>query len=649
MDVQSVTDRTIYPIVAFAFAIQCIAIRGTNLGLDGGLSLALGIIPVRDALSFLAHDVHPPLYYLALRGWLAFVGAHPFTVKFFTVIFSTLSVVAFGSWLSRFVSPRAALRGSLLLALSPILVGDAATVRDLAPGLFFLVVNSWAYCEVRRNPLSRWWTSVYLASGITAIWTSFLAVGVLVGQALHLALTRGKGTLFRLLCLIGVSIVPWIVFALTQGWLTTLLSGGPTTGATRPSFLASLRMALGLLVTGSDATRGWVLAFCLLALAVTLVRGSGASVGSNLDFNLDESASRAVFSRFLPNILLAGPPGLDVLRCETFVIVELAVTMGFALGVTSAWLKLDVPSRYLAPVLPFWLLLIVSLAEQVKSRTRAWAAVALLAMINVVNLIGWYRQPTLPPSFWNPSSVQRFLDERLRPHDHAVFLTLEQAGYYSALSSHPHAWVAIPVGTSYLERNASAIASQKLRPLLRSPGTIWLVEYHGVLGSGQRAVDEWLERQAYPLASSTLSDSDVHPYLTGASLGPDRIVDARFADDVTLAGAAFPSAVPPGGSIPVRLTWHSDHPLARDLTVFVHLVDAHGQTVAQQDARPVGGQIPTTRWRGIVDDHHGMTIPAGTPPGDYWLDVGLYDGSGRLAVLGRGDGTVRLGPLSIQR
>lgn len=607
-------------VTAFAFAIQCLAIRGPNLGLDGGLSLALAIVPVPDALTFLAHDVHPPLYYLTLRGWLALAGSSPFAAKYLSALLATLTVATFVAWAHRFLGSNAAARGGILLAISPILIGNAATVRDLAAGLFFVTFNCWAYCEALDKSASPRWTYAYLATGLLAIWTSFLAVGVLAAQALHLATRRARIGLLGPIILTGLGIVPWVAFALSRGWLATLGSGGPTTGSVQPALSTDLRMAASLLTTGSDATRGWILALVAALLVVAL----GPVAAKPMLYERLRHDGRAIF-------LLFG----------------LGVTSAFALLVTSSWLRLGVPARYLAPALPFWLLLVAALGELVP-QWRAWLAVAALAAVNLINLVGWFQQPTLPPAFWNPSAVQRFLDEHLATNDRVVFLTLEQAGYYQALSPRAHSWVAIPVGTSYLERNPTAFAERDLLPLLGSDRTIWLVEYHGVLGSGQRSVEDWLTGRAFPVAPTALSDSDVHPFVTGASLGPDRSVGARFAEGVVLGGAAFPSETHPGDFLVLRLTWHADHPLARDLTVFVHLVDAGGQTIAQQDLRPVGGQAPTTIWRGDVVDRHALTLPTSAPSGAYWLEVGLYDASGRLAVDGRDDGVVRLGPIQIR-
>jgi hypothetical protein len=62
-------------------------------------------------------------------------------------------------------------------------------------------------------------------------------------------------------------------------------------------------------------------------------------------------------------------------------------------------------------------------------------------------------------------------------------------------------------------------------------------------------------------------------------------------------------------------------------TGFVHLLDANGQIVAQDDHVPLQNQYPTTRWVNgeVVEDRFVLRLPADLPPGEYALEIGLYD------------------------
>lgn len=125
-----------------------------------------------------------------------------------------------------------------------------------------------------------------------------------------------------------------------------------------------------------------------------------------------------------------------------------------------------------------------------------------------------------------------------------------------------------------------------------------------------------------------------------------RAVDAVYLDGgalvagepVAAGGAAISSLqhdiqlvaseVQPGdGQLAVRLGWTSDGGVPGDYTVFVHLFDAAGNKVAQDDAPPRAGYWPTSRWRPgeKVESLHVLELPSDLPPGQYTVGVGMYD------------------------
>lgn len=105
--------------------------------------------------------------------------------------------------------------------------------------------------------------------------------------------------------------------------------------------------------------------------------------------------------------------------------------------------------------------------------------------------------------------------------------------------------------------------------------------------------------------------------------------DATRASTEALVGLDSWShaALRPGAPFTITLTWRSLSPPSRDLTTFVHVVDASGGNVAGADAPPVGGTYPTTWWRPgeRVVSRHVATLPPDLPAGAYTLRIGWYD------------------------
>ena len=97
---------------------------------------------------------------------------------------------------------------------------------------------------------------------------------------------------------------------------------------------------------------------------------------------------------------------------------------------------------------------------------------------------------------------------------------------------------------------------------------------------------------------------------------------------ITVTDASERSApVQPGATVPVTVTWRAIQPMDTSYTGFVHLLDAGGQIVAQDDHGPLQNQYPTTRWVGgeVVEDRYVLRLPPDLPPGEYTLEIGLYD------------------------
>jgi hypothetical protein len=98
-----------------------------------------------------------------------------------------------------------------------------------------------------------------------------------------------------------------------------------------------------------------------------------------------------------------------------------------------------------------------------------------------------------------------------------------------------------------------------------------------------------------------------------------------------------------GETIEVALYWRAQKKMAEDYTVFVHLVDEEGTIWGQHDSQPVNGYYPTSFWdQGeVVKDEHAFVVGEDTPPGEYWIEVGMYrlaDGQ-RLTIVDQ-DGQV---------
>lgn len=109
--------------------------------------------------------------------------------------------------------------------------------------------------------------------------------------------------------------------------------------------------------------------------------------------------------------------------------------------------------------------------------------------------------------------------------------------------------------------------------------------------------------------------------------------------EVTSDGAGSETenqASEPAASVTVTLYWQSDARPENDWVVFVHLLDADGQLVAQHDGSPREGEYPTWAWQPgeRVSDTHTLFLPPDLAAGTYHLQIGLYlPGAGTRAPI----------------
>jgi hypothetical protein len=135
-----------------------------------------------------------------------------------------------------------------------------------------------------------------------------------------------------------------------------------------------------------------------------------------------------------------------------------------------------------------------------------------------------------------------------------------------------------------------------------------------------------------------------------AKPGTDLRVSADFENGITLAGARINNTtIGQDDPICVELVWTADATPSTDYTVFVHLLDAAGNLVAQSDVQPGSGYTPTTTWtpHQPILDRHGLIPPEGLGPGTYRLVTGMYDLEGvRLRTVDGADSAM-LGEIEV--
>ncbi|MDE0464002.1 MAG: hypothetical protein OXH93_16410 [Caldilineaceae bacterium] len=123
-----------------------------------------------------------------------------------------------------------------------------------------------------------------------------------------------------------------------------------------------------------------------------------------------------------------------------------------------------------------------------------------------------------------------------------------------------------------------------------------------------------------------LRDIEVAPVRPGMfqQVWPAIESPAETSDGMRLQGYDLASQ---SEDLTLRLFWETGDGVSNDWITFIHMLDGHGDLVAQFDGPPLGGLLPTSQWHGdaLYIDRREITLPGGLAQGDYHLRVGLYD------------------------
>jgi len=100
----------------------------------------------------------------------------------------------------------------------------------------------------------------------------------------------------------------------------------------------------------------------------------------------------------------------------------------------------------------------------------------------------------------------------------------------------------------------------------------------------------------------------------------------NLGDQMALVGYEVREAVFTVGCPRLVLYWQALTDMEDDYTVFAHLLDERGQTLAQHDSQPRQGAYPTSFWEAgeIIEDEHPLCLPPNLRAGQFDVVAGAY-------------------------
>ena len=294
-----------------------------------------------------AADVHPPLYYFALKIWSTIFGSTDFGMRFMSVFFGAVAIVFAWQWLKRKFGTKAALLATLLMTISPMFIryGQEMRMYTLAAAIIF---SATYILQLAIDTKQRKYWIIYGVLISLGMWTHYFTALMWLAHLAYLIYIYHKKIFQKNIILsyaVAVGLyLPWLPSFIFQSAVVQsgFWIGDPTLTTVTDYFSNTL------LYLDSTETSGWLI-FIMIAIAaalVFLVRKAGRRI------------SLLNFMAFLPPIilLLVSMPPLAPMFVDRYVIYS-AVCLSLITGVSIALVK------FKSKIMPFLLTSIFIIAS----------------------------------------------------------------------------------------------------------------------------------------------------------------------------------------------------------------------------------------------------------------------------------------------
>jgi mannosyltransferase len=685
-----------------AFALRVYRLQAQSLWYDEGVSWYLTRMSLPVLTVWTANDIQPPLYYYLLWLWVRLAGTSEYALRFPSVFFGLLTLPMLWVTARRLLGKRAAWLAALFLALSPLHVYYAQEARMYTLLTFLGLLSSYLLLRLVSNrtksfpsPYRREGLGMgvaYALAAVAALYTHYFAFFLLVAHALY-ALYKWRhqlrsghplkprtstlplpptstSTLTLALTLISILLLylPWLPFLLTRyGLDTSYWPGALNLGeVARKLFIA---FSLGETVKEQVGIRlavgyGLVLFISLVVLLrrthLTQYRARNTQYAVRPTYK--DSLVFLLLYLLVPVTLVL----LSVYRTPKFnpryaMLASPAFILLTAAGLSYLILQRPPRATHHASRLRFHVSRFTFSPKGTYGYTSRFALhlsrlVSTIALIYILStsaysLRNWFAP--YPVNQFNKADFRitaQIVRERIGP-DETVLLSSGHMfpawAYYYGWEG----WQRLP-DSEILDVNAALDLSVggELDHLLRGKRGVWLVRW-------QNQVTDPFD--VLPLYLGTVGTQDDygqfwHMELFHYRLPPDarfdlgsfitQPADADFGEQVRLLGMRQTS------STELVLIWQAMASIETDYTLFVHVLDADGETMVNADHLP---PRPMREWRPgqIVPDRVTLTLPPDLPAGDYRIEVGLYDADNPAMTrlpLGDGSGDQAVLPLHLE-
>jgi 4-amino-4-deoxy-L-arabinose transferase-like glycosyltransferase len=554
-------------------------------------------------------DTHPPFYPALLFFWMRLVrspagAAGAFSTRALSALAGVLVIPLLFVFARRLTSRRAAWLAAGLAAISPLLVYYSQETRmyELV-ALLSLASAFFGVCLVDRTPRASRARDIaaYLISTALAFYTHYSAFFVWVAQNVYAAVRlRKDGAALARWAILQLTLIAvyipwvWVQSGFLQGKRNTRFEEWGWQGVELVWGKTALAFAAGLTLDAPFVQMAAVLFMILAAI------GAWAALS-----------------------MVHQSPG------------QRLAPVALVVPVAIAWVVNPIMpfffERYVLVALPAFY---VTVALGLDYIARRWMYAALPAagiciLVSAVSLSNYYWNDAYAKGKYG--QMMAYVQENVQARDALILnnpLQKPLFDYYRPRG----------VPAFFLPEDApleDPRTRQQLDDIAHDHERLWLVMFGNPAEYDPTGyLERWLGAHAFKSFARGYVDASLSLYvMPSAAPAVQRPVGATLGGNIQLLGYALDSAeIVPGQILRLTLHWRANGAAEKRYQVFTHLIGAENPATqspvwAQMDGEPVGGSHPTTLWQPgeIIDDLYGLAVPPNAPPGDYVLEVGMYD------------------------
>jgi uncharacterized membrane protein len=636
-----------------AFALRLYRLGYQSIWYDEGVSIHLAQKGLAALTVHTVGDIHPPLYYYLLHFWIKAAGSSEFAVAFLSLIFGLLLVPLVYCIGQHLYNPMVGSLAALLVAVSPYNLWYSQEMRMYTLGASLGLVSLYSFlqllarveCRIKGIGCRVYWVG-YILSAALGLYTLYYFAFLMVFLNLFVLdwwlQVRRQGA--RASVLRHWLLAQLVVFFLYLPWLPTALHQAmdppvPPWRAFTPFWQVVVEswsaLALGQSV---EPQAVWP-----VLVTIAVIYGLGV-VYATTGFKTQDTALMLARAR--------------ILWGYTFVPV-------LAIYLASLWNPLF-HVRYVFTYSPAFYILLAAGLTWLRERWRfgLWLVLSLIVVASSYSIYNVHFDPRYAVD--DHRAAVEYIADRWRPGD-AILIN---AGYayptFLYYYNRPIVWrgrlvdyeggangragpVVVQTGSiggaanlgwgnpqSDFYPTTDDETAQALERVFAHHTRLWVFRAYDTVTDPDGFIRSWLDEHGLKFDELLVrgeSGIRVQGYLTHREptyeTPPlEQPLNVSLGGQVTLLGYETESAsVAAGEPFDLMAYWQSEEQLSVDYHLFYGLFDGQGWLWVQGDETPVGRLYRPSRWvAGEVVRHPiRITVPVGTPPGEYTFQVGMYN------------------------